>query len=647
MMSEIFFFIFFFRFFRLRFGNLGDLTFLEIAKMAGEDCTTCSAAAHIPNTSGDYYKFWWDDNLSDLKAKSIDAHNLWKANGNPRSGVVFSLMKSAKANYKRALRHKDRGDFTVVSNDLHDLLLDKDHTAFWKTWKAKFTHNGQFPDVIDGSSDPTVIANKFAGIFESACTPNSQAASDRLFNEFVNCYNDFIFSDKHAEYSSISVELVDRCLHSMKLHKAAGVDGIEVEHLLHAHPIVCLLLCKLFNAMLELGHVPRDFHYGIIIPVIKDQCGDISSANNYRGITLSPAISKLFEMCIMDKFGYLLVASDSQFGFKKSLGCSDAIFTVQSVVDYFVKHGSTVNVCTLDMSKAFDKVNHFGLYIKLMKRNVPPALLHLLIDWYDKCYAFVRWNGAFSGCFEQICGVRQGGVLSPVLFTLYVDDLIVRLRSSRLGCSINNVFVGCVMYADDLVLLTCSICTLQSMINLCSEEIDYLDMKFNVAKSSVIRIGRRYKHVCAPLTVGDNLLQLVEDIKYLGVHILTGPHFMIDINTLKAKFYTALNGILSKCLGHMNEMVTLHLINTYCRPLLLYGCDCIPLCKSYVNSLTHSWNRIYWKLFKVNDADCISDIQLYMNDTAISVDITKRHERFLHRIKCSGNEIMLMLTDIT
>ena len=108
----------------------------------------------------------------------------------------------------------------------------------------------------------------------------------------------------------------------MKLHKAAGVDGIEVEHLLHAHPVLCLLLCKLFNAMLELGHVPRDFHYGIIIPVIKDQCGDISSANNYRGITLSPAISKLFEMCIMDKFGHLLVTLDPQFGFKKSLGCS-------------------------------------------------------------------------------------------------------------------------------------------------------------------------------------------------------------------------------------------------------------------------------------------------------------------------------------
>jgi hypothetical protein len=517
--------------------------------------------------------------------------------------------------------------------------------AFWKTWKAKFAHNGHFPDVIDGSSEPVLIANKFAALFESACAPNSQVAGDRLFNEFVNKYNEFVACDDHAVYTEISVELIDRCLHSMKLHKAAGIDGIEVEHLLYAHPIVCVLLCKLFNAMLHLGHVPRDFHYGIIIPVVKDPCGDISNSSNYRGITLSPTISKLFEMCIMDKFGHLLVASDLQFGFKKSIGCANAIFTFQSVVDYFVKHGSTVNVCALDMSKAFDKVNHYGLYIKLIHRRVPPDLLHLLINWYDKCYAFVRWNGALSSCFECLCGVRQGGVLSPVLFTLYVDDVIVNLRSANLGCSIHNVYVGCVMYADDLVLIASSVCTLQSMINICSEEITYLDMKFNAAKSSVMRIGKRFKHQCSSLTVCNVSLQFVSEIKYLGIYIISGQHFLLDISKLKSKFYTALNGILSKCRGRggMDEMVTMHLINTFCRPLLLYGCDCIPLCKSYVASLAHSWNHVYWKLFDVNDIDCIAAIQLCMNHLSIPDDITRRREKFLANIIKLNNPVMHML----
>jgi hypothetical protein len=180
----------------------------------------------------------------------------------------------------------------------------------------------------------------------------------------------------------------------------------------------------------------------LIVPVVKDQCADVFNSSNYRGITLSPTISKLFELCIIekfgptisklfelciiDKFGHFLHSSDLQFGFKKALGCSNAIFAVRSVVDYFAKHGSTVNVCTLDMFKAFDKVNHFGLYIKLIKLGIPVDLLHLLINWYDKCFAFVRWNGALSRCIELICGVRQGGVLSPILFTLYVNDIIVK-----------------------------------------------------------------------------------------------------------------------------------------------------------------------------------------------------------------------------
>jgi hypothetical protein len=123
----------------------------------------------------------------------------------------------------------------------------------------------------------------------------------------------------------------------------------------------------------------------------------VSASNNYRGITLSSTLSTLFELCIMEKFGHLFDSSDLQSGFKKSLGCSDAIFAVQSVNDYFAKRGSTVNVCALDISKAFDKVNHFGLYTKC---NISVDLLHLLINWHDECYALI---GTLEWCFIKMC----------------------------------------------------------------------------------------------------------------------------------------------------------------------------------------------------------------------------------------------------
>ena len=81
---------------------------------------------------------------------------------------------------------------------------------------------------------------------------------------------------------------------------------------------------------------------GVMIPIIKDKNGDASSIDNYRGITLSSNISKLFEMCLLDLYDSYLYSSDLQFGFKKRVGCNSAIYTVRSVIEYYTKHGSTV-----------------------------------------------------------------------------------------------------------------------------------------------------------------------------------------------------------------------------------------------------------------------------------------------------------------
>jgi len=123
------------------------------------------------------------------------------------------------------------------------------------------------------------------------------------------------------------------------------------------------------------------FAVGVIIPVPKDKSGDLTDSKNYRGITLSPVISKVFELCLMDLYGEFSYSSDVQFGFKKQLSCSHSIYIMRKVVDYFVSNGSIVNLCSLDISKAFDKVNHFTLYLKLMKRRITPVCLCVLLKY--------------------------------------------------------------------------------------------------------------------------------------------------------------------------------------------------------------------------------------------------------------------------
>jgi hypothetical protein len=90
------------------------------------------------------------------------------------------------------------------------------------------------------------------------------------------------------------------------------------------------MLATLFNSILHYGYVPREFGSGIILPIIKDKSGDKTSSSNYRGITLSSNIAKLFEMCLLDLYSSFLYSSDLQFGFKKKSGCNSAIYAARS-----------------------------------------------------------------------------------------------------------------------------------------------------------------------------------------------------------------------------------------------------------------------------------------------------------------------------
>ena len=100
------------------------------------------------------------------------------------------------------------------------------------------------------------------------------------------------------------------------------------------------------------------------VPLLKNSCSIYSktlTVDDFRGVSISPVLSKVFEHCILDKYSHLFATSDNQFGFKRHSGCADAIYTLRCVVDYCVSYGSTVNLCTIDLSKAFDKMNHHGL----------------------------------------------------------------------------------------------------------------------------------------------------------------------------------------------------------------------------------------------------------------------------------------------
>jgi exonuclease III len=147
-------------------------------KIVGALCRAAEEAC--PRISASHYKSFWDDELADLKSKSIDTHLLWITCGRPTRGIIYINRCRARAEYRRAIKYKRDAADISVSNDLNDYLLSKDNISFWKTWKSKFSAKHSVANSVDGLSQPVDIANTFAENFCDATKPNNKSRSEEL-----------------------------------------------------------------------------------------------------------------------------------------------------------------------------------------------------------------------------------------------------------------------------------------------------------------------------------------------------------------------------------------------------------------------------------------------------------------------------------
>ena len=316
---------------------------------------------------------------------------------------------------------------------------------------------------------------------------------------------------------------------------------------------------------------------------------------------------------------------------KKVISCSHAIFSVKCVVDEFVNNGSTINLCCLDLRKAFDKMNHHGLFIKLMDRMLPVNLLATLEYWFSICFTSVRWGDCYSNFISLKCGVRQGGVLSAYFFALYIDGIISVIHRSNFGCYIGAVPVNIFLYADDIILLAPSVNALQKMLTLCEHYLKYVDMALNANKSVCIRFGRCFKHECSQLiSLNGEVLCWVDTCRYLGVYFVSSKKFKCSLSCNKRSFYRSFNCIFSKIGWRASEEILIRLLFSKCLPIFVYGLDACPLTKTHTRLLDFVVDRCFMKIFKTKSIDIVNICQCNFNVQKASSVALNRKRRFLY-----------------
>ena len=146
-------------------------------------------------------------------------------------------------------------------------------------------------------------------------------------------------------------------------------------------------------------------------------------------------------------------------------------------------HKISQKTVILDASKAFDRLNYWLLFDKLIKKHVPLFIIKLLCFWYTSQKMFVRWGATTSTQFTVSNGVKQGGLISPILFNVYMDDLSIALNSSGIGGYLGAAFLNHLCYADDLCLISLSSNGMQQLLNICQNYATNHQLLYNGAKS--------------------------------------------------------------------------------------------------------------------------------------------------------------------
>ena len=160
--------------------------------------------------------------------------------------------------------------------------------------------------------------------------------------------------------------------------KSSGFDGLNSESLKHADPLVCFLLSICFTCMFTHCYMPSSMIKSIIVPLVKNKCGNLADKNNYRPIALFSTSSKVFEHVILFRLEDYPWTNDNQFGFKRSHSTNLCVDALTELIEYFKSQSTSICVAFLDVSKAFDKISHWTLFKKNIDRNVAIYLVKIL-----------------------------------------------------------------------------------------------------------------------------------------------------------------------------------------------------------------------------------------------------------------------------
>lgn len=401
---------------------------------------------------------------------------------------------------------------------------------------------------------------------------------------------------------------VIHAISTAQTRRAPGPDGIPIEVLKLIEGNNIGLITNLFNTIYNTGVIPKDWLNSTFVTIPKKtrpkKCGD------YRLISLMSHLLKTFLRIIHARIRRKCEfdMDDAQMGFRNAFGTREALFGANVLLQKCRDQRKDVFACFIDYEKAFDRVRHSKLMEILRQIQLDSKDIRLIENLYWGQTAEVRTGSIKTSSLEIQRGVRQGCVLSPLLFNLYSDKIFKEaLEGTEHGIKVNGVLLNTIRYADDTLIICDSMEGLQHLIDKISSTGVDLGLNINTSKTKFMVFSRE-RHVNAQLSLNGSAIERVNQFKYLGSIITESLEPDIEIKSRIEIARTTFKRMRSLfCNKDLNLKLRQRMVRCYVWSVLLYGVESWTLKAVMLNRLEALEMWIHRRMLRVSWTDMLTN----------------------------------------
>lgn len=556
----------------------------------------------------------------------------WILAGRPPGGNCFREMSETKRLFKSKLKWcQDRQEQLRM-----DLLASnhsaKDFKSFWKNTN-KLNARPSLPLCVGDACDHINIANAFKNHF-TVKSPLGPSLGE--------------LPDGGAVMMGLNVKIpaknVVKIISTMQRGKSPGHDGLSIEHFKYAGVHLPRVLSLFFTLCISHSYLPEELMRTIVVPIVKNKTGNTSDMGNYRPISLATTAAKVLDSLLNSCLLKHINIHDTQFGFKAGVSTESAILTLKHAVGYYTARKTPVYACFLDLSKAFDLVSYDKLWAKLRGACVPEEYITLFEYWYANQKNQIRWVDALSDEYKLECGVRQGGLSSPLLFNLYINQLIGELSSMRVGCHIDGTCVNNISYADDMVLLCPSIGGLRKLLHSCEAYVAAHGLRYNTTKSEILifqAIKQQPRHV-PPVCLAGVPLKIVTSFKYLGHIVTCDLRDNADIER-ERRALSVRSNMLARRFARCTANVKITLFKAFCQSFYASGLW-VTYTRRAFSVLRVQYNNAFRRLLGLPWRCSASGMFAEARTDGFPAIMRKKAASLLQRLRASSDSVLKMIS---